>query len=152
MSSPEWLGEVLDSASFSTERVIAPEWTVPRLLGPGSVLAERGENVLATGALIALLEDATWQFQAPHVPNHLALLGCGGTYRHRAPSVVGQRLSIELRCAQATAQRQTWITRARTEAGVCVAELEHDVATVDRDLFQSRLLGRETADRSGFVG
>lgn len=123
----------------TARRVVRPEWTVPGML-PGSTLADRGEHVLATGALILLLEDATWAAITAHVPPHLALLGHAGTYQHTAPTLVGQTLHIEVTCTGGSGTRTSWFTIARNlDSGHPAGHLDHTLVTLDRDAFVRRL-------------
>ncbi|MFC7343481.1 thioesterase, FlK family [Saccharopolyspora griseoalba] len=134
------------TADFEQDRVrtglrtIGTEHTVPRIL-PGSLLASRGEPVWATASLIAMLEDATWELIAPDVPEEFAMLGCGGTYEHAAPTLAGQRVRIELeRGGHPLSGRRTWTARAvNADTGEQAGVLRHQVAVVDRERFYRRL-------------
>ena len=76
------------TTTYSCTRRISERQTVPHIL-PGTLLSARGEPVLATGSMIAMLEDATWELLAPDVPDELAILGAGGVYEHTAPTLPG---------------------------------------------------------------
>ncbi|TDD86783.1 hypothetical protein E1202_18255 [Saccharopolyspora karakumensis] len=121
-------------------RTITAAHTVPRIL-PGTLLARRGEPVLATGTLIAMLEDATWELLAPDVPDEFAMLGCGGVYEHTAPTLPGQAVRIEVERGPAPdVGRQTWTARAfNVDTGQQAGVLHHQVATVDRERFYRRM-------------
>lgn len=114
-------------------------WTVPAVL-PDSALARRGEPVLATGYLIVLLENATWQVAAQHVPESLALLGHTGRYQHTAPAVHGQVLDIAVTCTGGRGSHTWWhasahVRHTSTQVGV----LQHTLVATGRDKFHQRL-------------
>lgn len=123
------------------EQVVTDHQTVPRILPPGSSLATRGEPVLATGVLIAMLENATWDQLAPGVPGNLALLGRGGVYEHTAPALPGHTLRFEVsQNCSAEQGHQLWTARAvNLNTGRVVGVLHHEVATIERDRFYRRL-------------
>lgn len=123
----------------TVERTIGTALTVPEIL-PGSVLAHRGEPVLATGALIAMLEDATWEVLAPHIAPELAMLGRGGHYEHTAPTLPGQTVRIEVARTGGSEQCQAWTAIAtNVDTGRQAGVLHHALATVDRNRFYRRL-------------
>ena len=128
------------TTTYSCERLVGEHQTVPRIL-PGTLLAARGEPVLATGSMIAMLEDATWELLAPDVPDEFAMLGCGGVYEHTAPTLPGQVVRIEVERGPAPGVgRQTWTARAiNVDTGQQAGVLHHQVATVDRERFYRRI-------------
>lgn len=121
-------------------RLITDAHTVPSIL-PGSLLSARGEPVLATAVLIAMLEDATWELLAPEVPEEFAMLGRGGRYEHTSPTLPGQQVRIEVeRGAEPNIGRQTWTARAiNVDTGQQAGVLHHELATVPRTRFYDRL-------------
>lgn len=128
----------------TAHRVIGVEHTVPEIL-PGSLLASRGEQVWATGSLIAMLEDATWEVVAPHVPNERALVGCSGVYEHTAPTLPGQQVRIEVYRTYVPegGGKQLWTARAvNVDTGQQAGVLHHEVATPNRARFYRRLRAR----------
>lgn len=125
----------------TARRVISEEHTVPQIL-PESMLASRGEPVLATAMLIAMMEDATWEAIAPDIPLDRAMLGCAGTYEHTAPTLPGQQVRIEVTCRQfpETGGRQRWTARAiNVDTGQLAGVLHHELATPTRSRFYRRL-------------
>ncbi|WP_406690303.1 hypothetical protein REH65_31015 [Saccharopolyspora sp. ID03-671] len=131
-------------------RVIGVEHTVPEIL-PGSLLASRGERVWATGSLIAMLEDVTWEVIAPHVPDERALVGCGGVYEHTAPTLPGQQVRIEVYRTHVPDGdgKQRWTARAvNVDTGQQVGVLHHEVATPNRERFYRRC-GRGREETAG---
>ncbi|WP_340672148.1 hypothetical protein REH65_33085 (plasmid) [Saccharopolyspora sp. ID03-671] len=122
------------------QRLITDAHTVPSIL-PGSLLAARGEPVLATAYLIAMLEDATWQLLAPEVPEDFAMLGRGGRYEHTSPTLPGQQVRIEVERGEVgNIGRQTWTARAiNLDTGQQAGVLHHELATVPRHRFYDRL-------------
>ncbi|WP_406690525.1 hypothetical protein REH65_32295 [Saccharopolyspora sp. ID03-671] len=125
----------------TARRVISEAHTVPQIL-PNSMLARRGEPVLATAMLIAMMEDATWEAIAPEVPFERAMLGCGGTYHHTAPTLPGQQVRIEVtsRHLPDGGGRQRWTARAiNIDTGQPAGVLHHELATPSRSRFYRRL-------------
>ena len=135
-----WDYEPLVGVPHHSEIRVRRRWTVPDVL-PGSTLAARGEPVMATGYLIVVLENATWQVVDPYVPDHLALLGHTGHYQHTGPATQGEILDVTVTCTGGYGSHTWWQTSAHIrKTAEQVGVLSHTLVTSRRDRFHARLL------------
>ncbi|MEV5542818.1 hotdog domain-containing protein [Saccharopolyspora shandongensis] len=138
-------------ATHTVHRLIEQELTVPHIL-PGTLL-ERGETVLASGYLVALLETACWQVVHPHLDPHESAVGVEFALTHCAPAWPGDLVEITVTCTQISHETRdvewhTSATNLRTRK--VIGRMRHRLRVVDSHRFQEHTMRpRPDAPNSG---
>ncbi|MGI8307088.1 thioesterase family protein [Saccharopolyspora hattusasensis] len=123
-----------------SHHLVREDQTVRHIL-PGSCL-ERGEPVLATGYLVAILENACWRILSPYLQMHETTVGVDFTLRHTAPALPGDVLHVVASCTEiANSNDVSWMVEARNlRTGEVVGSLRHhSLRVMDRARFHRRL-------------
>ncbi|TDD37786.1 thioesterase family protein [Saccharopolyspora elongata] len=127
--------------THTVHRRIEQELTVPHIL-PGTLL-ERGETVLASGYLVALLESACWQVVHPHLEPHESAVGVDFVLTHCAPAWPRDLVEITVTCTRVSSETRdiewhTSATNLRTRR--VVGRMRHRLRIVESNRFQERTM------------
>lgn len=127
---------------------VKPELTVPHILGGTrgpSLLETSGEPVLASGFLVALIENTCWQATVPFVEDDESIVGRLFELDHTSPAVAGDDLDIAVTCRQVTELSshtydvvwRTVATSQRTDRAVGV--MQHHLYVLPRTRVHQKL-------------
>lgn len=95
-------------------------------------------RVLATPAMLALMEEAAMCAVAPHLPEGSTTVGGHIASSHLKPTAHGCNVSATATLVAVEGRKLTFAVKAYDEAGV-IGEGEHLRFIVDREKFMSRL-------------
>ena len=116
---------------------VTAERTVPHLLPEAAEFASM-PNVLATGYLVGVIEWACMQAIAPHLGENEISLGIHVDLSHRAPTVPGSTVSVDVELTEIDRRSLTFRITATDDHGV-ISTGTHRRGVVDREKFISRL-------------
>lgn len=113
------------------ERVVTEDWSAP-VMGSGTV------PVLATPALVALMEQAAVRALAGRLPPGQTSVGVRIDVRHLAATPIGMRVRARARLVAAEGRRLTFQIEAWDD-GEKVGEAIHERVVVDTERFMGRV-------------
>lgn len=98
-------------------------------------------EVLATPALIALMERAAWESVADRLSPGQTTVGTAMDMKHTAPTPVGMTVTCESELVSVDRRALTFEITARDEKGP-IASATHSRFIVDAEAFQAKAAGR----------
>lgn len=116
---------------FQTQMVVSPGNTA-EYIGSGDMA------VLATPAMIALMENAAMLAVAPYLPEGSTTVGSSISTSHLRPSAVGATVTARAELTKVDGRMLTFRVEAY-EAETKIGEGEHVRCIVDREKFLARL-------------
>lgn len=99
-------------------------------------------RVLATPALVALMERATWESVADQLQPGQTTVGTAMDMKHTAPTPVGMAVTCESELVAVDRRALTFEIVARDEKGP-IASATHSRFIVDAEAFQAKTEGRK---------
>ena len=93
--------------------------------------------VLATPALVALMEKTAWESVAPYLADGCGTVGSRMDIRHLAPTPVGMEVVCTSELVEMEGRRLVFHIAAHDAAGV-VAEAEHERFIIDNARFMAK--------------
>lgn len=115
-----------------TSQTVVNENNTAIALGSGDM------KVLATPAMIALMENAAMLCVAPHLPERSTTVGSMISSSHIKPSAIGANVEATAELVEIENRKLTFKVTA-TENGVLIGEGTHIRYIVDRERFLSKL-------------
>lgn len=115
-----------------TSQTVVNENNTAIALGSGDM------KVLATPAMIALMENAAMLCVAPHLPEGSTTVGSMISSSHIKPSAIGANVEATAELVEIENRKLTFKVTA-TENGVLIGEGTHIRYIVDRERFLSKL-------------
>lgn len=115
-----------------TSQTVVNENNTAIALGSGNM------KVLATPAMIALMENAAMLCVAPHLPEGSTTVGSMISSSHIKPSAIGANVEATAELVEIENRKLTFKVTA-TENGVLIGEGTHIRYIVDRERFLSKL-------------
>lgn len=115
-----------------TSQTVVNENNTAIALGSGDM------KVLATPAMIALMENAAMLCVAPHLPEGSTTVGSMISSSHIKPSAIGANVEATAELVEIENRKLTFKVTA-TENGVLIGESTHIRYIVDRERFLSKL-------------
>lgn len=115
-----------------TSHAVVDATMTAQALGSGDM------EVLATPAMVALMENAAMLAVAAHLPEGSTTVGSMIETSHLRPSKPGMAVRATATLVEVDGRRLTFDVRAEDEAGT-IGEGRHIRYVVDRDRFMSRL-------------
>lgn len=126
---------MMETGLKETSRIVVDEARTARQMGSGDL------DVLATPALVALMENAAMRAVAAHLPDGATTVGALMHTSHLKPTAVGQTVEATAVLTSVEGRKLTFEVRATDNEGL-VGEGTHVRYVVDRDRFVSKLTGR----------
>lgn len=115
-----------------TSQTVVNENNTAIALGSGDM------KVLATPAMIALMENAAMLCVAPHLPEGSTTVGSMISSSHIKPSAIGANVEATAELVEIENRKLTFKVTA-TENGVLIGEGTHIRYIIDRERFLSKL-------------
>ena len=112
------------------EMTVTPELTA-RAMGSGTL------DVLATPAMIALMEKAAWESVTPYLDEGQCTVGTLMSAKHIAASPVGMKITCKTRLTAVDGRRLVFAVECFDAAGK-IGEAEHERFIVFSERFQSK--------------
>ncbi|MGI6722649.1 MAG: thioesterase family protein [Anaerovoracaceae bacterium] len=113
------------------QKMKAAESNSAKTMGSGTL------DVLATPAMIALMEKAAWMSVADELEEGQGTVGISMDVRHSAPTPLGMEVSCETELTEVDGRRLVFSVRAMDERGV-IGEGTHERFIVDNEKFQNK--------------
>lgn len=115
---------------FSIERTVTNEMTA-RVMGSGTL------NVLATPAMIALIEETAWKSVADMLEEGQATVGTNLKVDHLAPTPVGMKVVCNTELVEVDGRRLVFNVSVSDEAGE-VGRGTHERFIINESKFQAK--------------
>jgi len=94
-------------------------------------------EVLATPAMIALIEETAWKSVQPYLEEGCGTVGTMLSIRHMAPTPAGMKFRAETVLTEADGRRLVFDVKAYDEAGL-IGEGTHERFIIKNEKFQSK--------------
>lgn len=121
----------MDRETLTQEYDVTPALTA-REMGSGDM------EVLATPALVAMMEHTAMLLAAPRLADGQTTVGTRIETDHRHPTAVGRRVRVTAALTGQEGRKLLFELRAEDDAGL-IAEARHERVVVTRDRFLARL-------------
>jgi predicted thioesterase len=129
--------DLIQPGMASEERFVIEERHLAPHIGSGSA------RVLATPALIGLMERVAHQFLARQLPGGQSSVGTHVDVRHLAPTPLGETIRVRAEVVSVDKNRVTFHIQAWDEHEP-IGEGQHERAVIDLDRFLKRVAFKST--------
>ena len=92
-------------------------------------------DVLSTPAMIGLMERTSVELTTPYLEEHEQTVGTHIDVRHRAPTRIGQSISITAELLECAGNKLRFAVRAVNDEGVTIGEGTHRRAVINTNRF-----------------